>query len=257
MIGSVIKPKSFYLPGKQQEIGVLLLHGFTGTTYELKSLGEALQEQGYSVYAPLLKGHGDSPEKMLETCWVDWFVSAQNGYDYLKEKGIKQIVAIGLSMGGLLTLKLAQHRSLAGMVTLCAAIKVRDKRMGMVRYLKHVFPYKKRTTKKAAHIEKELFVYEKTPLACIASLDSLMKNVWNLIPTIKVPILIAQAEQDETVDPCSGQLLYDRIGSRQKKLIHFPQSSHIITLDHEREEVFQYIKHFLSALQSKGNLVTS
>jgi carboxylesterase len=242
------KPETFLFEGNK-EIGILLIHGFTGTTAELRPMGEFLHAEGYTVHAPLLKGHGVTPEEMLCTTWVDWFTSARKGYEKLKDRGCEQIVVIGLSMGGLLTLKMAQLHDVLGMVTLCAPIKVRDRRMGMVRYLQHVMPYISRGGQKEEHIEKELFIYNRTPLSCIASLGKLMQNVSYVIPHLTQPILVVQSEKDETVDPCSGQLIYEQIGSKEKELAIFTDSGHIITLDKEREQLFKRITHFIKKLE--------
>lgn len=245
---SVRSPEPFLFEADDKQIGILLIHGFTGTTAELRPLGEYLHREGYTVHAPLLKGHGVTPEEMRCTSWVDWYTSAEEGYRRLREVGCQEIIAIGLSMGGLLTLKLAQFHELLGMATLCAPIKVRDKRMGMVRYAQYFKQYLKRRGQKAEHIEKELYIYDRTPLACVASLDQLMKNVSHVLPHLTQPILIVQSEKDETVDPCSGNLLCEQIGSKDKELIMFKESSHIITLDKERETLFSNIAYFIRKL---------
>jgi carboxylesterase len=248
---SVRSPESFLFPAQEKDVGVLLIHGFTGTTAELRPLGTHLYHAGYTVHAPLLKGHGVTPEEMECTTWVDWWVSAREGYEKLKKEGCKRIVVVGLSMGGLLAFKIAQYQPVLGLATLCAPIKVRDKRLGLVRYLQYVMPYKKRAGQKAEHIERELHHLDRTPLSCIVSLNNLMRNTAKVIPHIHQPILIVQAEKDETVDPCSGDLLYEQIGSTQKRQLRFQESSHVITLDKEREQLFEDITDFIKEL-SKG-----
>ena len=61
---------SFFLSGSRT--GCLLLHGFTSTPAELRPLGEALHRAGYTVHAPLLPGHGTSPEDLLHITYCDW-----------------------------------------------------------------------------------------------------------------------------------------------------------------------------------------
>lgn len=108
-------PDPFFYQGS--ETGILLIHGFTGTPSELRPMGRYLEKQGYTVYAPLLPGHGTSPEEMECTSWKDWWACVFNAYDRLRLQGkVRQIVAVGLSMGGALALKLAQEREVAGVV---------------------------------------------------------------------------------------------------------------------------------------------
>lgn len=238
------KPQSLMYKG-ELGLGVLLIHGFSGSTHELRPLGQRLHREGYTVHAPLLKGHGLSPELMGETGWEDWWQSVLDGYTDLQKQGCERIFVVGHSMGGLLALKLAQQEQVTGLVTLCAPIKVRDKRFGLVRLLQYLIPYKHRKTKKAEHIEKELYIYEKVPMRCLVSLHALMKEMEQILPQIKEPILILQSDLDETVDPCSGDLLYERIGSQDKKIVRFKESTHMITLDVEKEQVFEEISQFI------------
>jgi len=48
---------------------VVLVHGFTGSPWELEPLVDALAGAGYAVRAPLLPGHGESPAALARTCW--------------------------------------------------------------------------------------------------------------------------------------------------------------------------------------------
>ena len=45
-------------PFPDGDIGILLIHGFTGSPWDLRPLGEALLARGFHVKAPLLPGHG-------------------------------------------------------------------------------------------------------------------------------------------------------------------------------------------------------
>lgn len=250
-----MKPQSIILTGKKKNIGILLIHGFTGSTNEMQPMAEFLHQAGYSVCAPLLAGHGTSPELMNNTGWVDWFASAKEGYIQLRQTGCQHIVVVGLSMGGLLALKMAQHFPVIGIVTLCTPVIVRDKRMPMARYIQKMVPYIKRINKKEKHIENVIYPYDKTPLSCIVSLEKLLKNVSLILGKIRQPILVIQSDQDETVDPSSAQLLFERVGSGHKEMVRFEQSSHIITLDHEQEvlheKVSAFIKHITQSYEQE------
>lgn len=46
----------FFFEGNR--IGVLVQHGFTGTTQSMRGIGEVFANQGYTVYGPRLAGHG-------------------------------------------------------------------------------------------------------------------------------------------------------------------------------------------------------
>lgn len=239
------RPKPLLREHPNPKANVLLIHGFSGTTNELEPLAHYLYERGITVHAPLLAGHGTTPEDMRKTCWQDWWNSTLEGYETLKKRGAEQIVVAGLSMGGVLALKLAQHRPVQALVSLCTPMIIRNKRMWMAHVMRYVIPYIKRKGKKAEHIERHLFVYDRTPLSCVSSLDPLIRRVKRELPYIHTPALVIQAEQDETVDPCSARVIYERLGSKDKTLLVFQHSSHIITLDHEKEDVFEAIYQFI------------
>lgn len=83
---------------------VLILHGLTGTPWEVRPVGERLASAGYRCTGPLLGGHA-SYEQLRASAWGDW---AQSSERWLGELAAKQPIAvIGFSMGALLALRLA------------------------------------------------------------------------------------------------------------------------------------------------------
>lgn len=85
--------------------GALLLHGLTGSPWELAPLARALAEDGRSVAVPLLAGHGTSPRALENTAWTDWLASGRSALRWL-EKRCRRIDVIGFSMGSLAALRL-------------------------------------------------------------------------------------------------------------------------------------------------------
>src|SRR5512140_677122 len=103
------EPMAPYLPGAEpfwyegNDVGCLLVHGFTGTPYEMRGLGEWLSTHyQYTISGPALDGHATHIGAMLETDWRDWYHSVDEAYLALKSR-CAQIFCIGLSLGGLLT----------------------------------------------------------------------------------------------------------------------------------------------------------
>ncbi|GAB7386655.1 carboxylesterase [Bacillaceae bacterium] len=240
-------PETFTLKGSRT--GLLLIHGFTGSTAELRPMGEYFHERGYTVHAPLLAGHGTTPEEMALTTWKEWWASATQGYRVLVDVGCEPIFVAGLSMGGILALNLAYHYDVAAVISLCTPIYVQDRRIHVSRWVQHLLPFAKNRAVKEAHIAREIFAYDRTPVNCVASLRELIRHVKKRIPEITVPIFIAQAEKDETVQPKSAKYLYRKIGSTVKELKWYANSGHIITLDRERLKLFSDIERFLRKLR--------
>src|SRR5687768_128573 len=96
----------FFFPGN--EIGCLLVHGFTGGPKELRWMGEYLNKQGFTVLGVRLAGHATRPEDMIRTNHTDWLASLEDGFQLLSGTA-KHIYLMGLSMGGVLSLTAASY----------------------------------------------------------------------------------------------------------------------------------------------------
>ena len=95
-------------------IGVLVLHGFTGSPFSMRGIAEQMANAGFSVEMPLLPGHGTSLDDMIPTRFSDWLGAADAAYESLAAR-TEQVVVVGLSMGGTLTCALAErHGEIAG-----------------------------------------------------------------------------------------------------------------------------------------------
>ncbi len=90
-------------------LGVLLLHGLTGTTSSMLDLARLCAAAGYTVSLPRLPGHGTSVEDMMSTGWSDWSGAVLDAYDELATT-CERIAVIGLSVGGGLAAHVAAHR---------------------------------------------------------------------------------------------------------------------------------------------------
>ncbi len=243
-------PDSFYYQG-DRKIGLLLIHGFAGSAAEMRLLGDFLHEKGYSVYIPLLKGHGLTPEDMAKTDKKDWWGSTLEGYELLKNKGYDQIVAVGLSLGAILALKLAFEKKLVGVVSMSAPIFVRDKRMGLARWMKYVIKYVEAPQFKQENndkIDEYLSLYDRTPMVCVESLNYLIGEVRRDLVRIRIPIQIMQGKKDETLVSKSAVYIYDHVESANKELKWYENSFHVLTLDQAREEIFTDILGFLEKI---------
>src|SRR5512142_1739866 len=105
----------FFFPGNH--VGCLLIHGFTGTPYEMRELGERLAAEEYSVLGPALAGHATDLDQMCTTRWQDWYASVTSAYDRLRDT-CDLIFPIGLSLGALLALHISAHKPVTGVVSI-------------------------------------------------------------------------------------------------------------------------------------------
>ena len=85
--------------GTHQSIGVILVHGFTGTPASMRPWAHYLNERGYTVSVPLMPGHGTTWHDLNKVHWRQWPERLQSEIDAMKKKCSK-IFLCALSMGG-------------------------------------------------------------------------------------------------------------------------------------------------------------
>ncbi|MED1201812.1 alpha/beta hydrolase [Heyndrickxia acidicola] len=232
----------FYFEGN--EIGILVSHGFTGSTQSMRPLGEAYAKAGYSVCVPRLKGHGTHYEDMEQTTYQDWIDSIEDGYEWLKKR-CGTIFVTGLSMGGTLTLYTAQnHPEVKGIIPINAAVDIPATSGAPSTEIPRFLDAIGSDIKKPGIIE---LAYEKTPAKSIGEINHLMEKVKGNLSSITCPALIFVSDEDHVVPPGNAQIIYDGISSELKKIVPLKNSYHVATLDHDQELIIEstlaFIKH--------------
>ena len=230
--------------------GVLLIHGFTGTPAEMRLLGEHLHEKGFTVLAVRLPGHGTEIQDMESTNWRHWYGAALDGLHLLT--GLcNEINVVGLSMGGLLALKLAAEYPVARVAALSAPIFLTTRRLPLLplyRAFRRFIPKKRRVY----DIDPRYHVaYDSTPLASLSSLLDLIASVQADLPNVRCPALIIQSRREHTVRPESATFIQEHLGSQAKELFWLEKSGHVVTVDIEREKVFTKVADFLQPTFTK------
>ena len=239
--------ETFLLEGSNGR-AVLHLHGYTGTTSEMRPLGEYLHSLGYTVLCPRLPGHGTSVEDLKETVASQWVAAAKLGYAILAKK-YQQIYVAGLSMGGLLAMVIAATEKVEKAAFLATPIFLQDKRapfLPILRYFIHYLPKHKRNYHE---MQQYCQAYDRMPTKPLTSLFALIKTCKKeLVQKITAPCLVLQSKIEHTVDPKSAQYIYDHLGTAKeaKKLLWFEKSGHILTLDLEHAMVFQAVADFFA-----------
>jgi len=231
---------------KAGPVGLLLLHGLTGTPDEVKPISDYLSPRGYSTLGPWLEGHGTSPRDLARTHWQDWASSAWKAYDSLKARCEKIYVA-GLSMGGDLALYLAARVPVTGVITLAAPVKVHDFRFNAIGFFRFL---QWRTSNLTGGVLDPTaaphLTYPYVATRNLYELKKLMDKVLEDLPTISAPALVVQGKKDSMVPPFNGELVYQGLGSTAKHLLYLDRSDHVVTLDYDRQILFEKIEKFIT-----------
>jgi carboxylesterase len=236
---------------RKGDTGVLLLHGLSGTPDEVRPLGDYLANRGFSTLAPWLKGHGTSPEDLAKTTWRDWVESAQEALNEIKTRCPKVFVA-GLSMGALMALYLARHHGVSGIVSLAAPLKIPDFRFNGIAFFRFL---QWRTSQLTGGILDQQapphLTYPYVATRSLYELKKFMEVVREELFGIIVPALVVQGRKDSMVPPINGEFLYRSLGSKVKHLLFLERSNHVVTMDFDKEILFEKTFHFIQSGGSK------
>jgi carboxylesterase len=225
--------------------GALLIHGFTATTAEVRLLGEYLHARGYTVSAPLLPGHGTTPDGMNRCAWQDWTRAVDDAYAQLTAT-CERIFVLGESMGALLALFLASgHPEIGGVVCYAPALLTSTSRMWQARVIAPLIPYAKKPIRAPSDAYARWKGYTVNPLRAVVQLSKLQKEIRRRLPRVHQPILVIQGRFDQAIDPCSGQVLLAEVSSREKELIWLEHSTHCVILDREWEQAAELTAKFI------------
>ncbi|MEK3980519.1 hypothetical protein MKY37_15930 [Psychrobacillus sp. FSL K6-2836] len=77
-----------------------------------------MREIGCTCYVSLYKRHGVKPEALLNATINDWSKNIKEAYYFLEQRGYKKISLIGLTVGGILSLKLAQDEQIERLIVM-------------------------------------------------------------------------------------------------------------------------------------------
>jgi carboxylesterase len=245
---SHLDPSDFFLAGGP--VGVLLIHGFTGSPPEMRLVGDYLYQRDCTVSGPLLPGHGTTVANMNRCKWTDWTRRVESALADLQARCEKVFVG-GLSMGSVLTLYLAAHHpELPGIVTYSPAVWPADRLIYLTPVLKYLVREKPKSDDSDLtdpDADLQLWSYEENPSFAAHELLKLLRHVRRALPQITCPILIIHSTLDTAIHPESARRTYERVGSTDRELVTLQSSGHCITVDSEWKTVAEKTYEFIQA----------
>ncbi|WP_394941079.1 alpha/beta hydrolase [Psychromicrobium sp. YIM B11713] len=223
--------------GELAKIGVVVSHGFTGSPESMRPWAENLAKQGFSVNMPLLPGHGTSWEQLSRTPWQQWYAGAEAAYFELSSR-CEQVFVAGLSMGGALALRLAEHHPVAGLALVNPALTAADPRAklaGIMRYFVKSVPAIGNDIIKPGMDEH---AYSRTPVAAVHQLNQLFKDTTKHLDRVKAPTILFRSTVDHVVPDSSVTAIQNGVSSKDLRLVQLSHSYHVATLDHDAPTIF-------------------
>lgn len=245
----------YFQPGGR--VGCLLVHGFASSPYEMRWLGQHLAAAGHTVYAPRLPGHGTDPRDLTRPRWRDWVAHLLDASAVLRSQ-CDQIVLVGHSMGGLLTLQLSLCVPVEGVAVLGSPVRFTNRKTRAARWLKTIQPFSDQTDRSAlpgvvrteqarrGEPASGRVRYDRWATAGVAQLVALADATDAILPQVTAPLLLVYSEADHTAPLFNGQRAFERAGSADKQLKVLHHSGHNVQLDIERETVFALVAEFVA-----------
>ncbi len=227
-------------------VGVLVLHGFTGNPTSMRPLAEFLAADGFTVSLPRLPGHGTSVADMITTGWSDWTGAALDAYDDLTRR-TDRVAVVGLSMGGGLAAFVAQHRDDVGACVFINPL-VKPPVPEMIDGLHQLLDAGLATIDAiGSDVKREgvtELAYDATPLASAKSLFEGVGVLYASLERITAPSLLLSSREDHVVTSDNGDDLVARVGGPIER-VWLENSFHVATIDNDQQLVETLTRNFI------------
>ncbi|ARD76059.1 alpha/beta fold hydrolase [Staphylococcus xylosus] len=235
-------PNPIFLEQHKAEKAILLLHSFTGTVRDVKLLATKLNKAGFTCYVPPYKGHGLMLDTLMDYDVDDWLNDAIEGYQFLQDKGYSKINVCGVSLGGILSLKLAEQHDINAIAVMSTPYRKSDAGLGgrledygqRIGHLLGLDQVEIDTQLKQIHnYGPELQKFQ-----------LLVENVMSNLDRITAPIAIKYGERDDVSYKTSADYIYNQIQHEHKEVRGYKMSKHLMTHGEGHIEVEQDIIAF-------------
>jgi carboxylesterase len=234
---------------KGNDIGVLVVHGFTGSPLEMQPAVDFLTVEGFSIYQVRIAGHGSKAENLNLTTYKDWYESARYGY-FLLKRNCRKVFIMGESMGGLVALSVAAFNQTDGVIMLAPCIKMRSS-------LTRLSPFLHRFVKflpkfEAADFKKNMshIYYDTWAVTGIYQLLMYTHYIADNMDKMTFPMLGFQFANDAVVSGRATAEFFAEAPSADKTYVEFPDKkmhNHILVSERNvfRDEMFNKISGWL------------
>lgn len=234
--------------GANSKIGVLLVHGFTGSPAAVRPWAEYLNSYGYTVKVPLLPGHGTKPEDLNEVRWEEWPSKVESDLQSLFQQ-CEKVFLVGFSMGGTTSLNIAARYSneLAGLILVNPMIHLRFVAPQLAWMVSR---FQKFRTSVGDDIKRPGVTelgYDANPIVGVYQLLKMCSETRKTLPRVTVPVQLFHSAEDHTLPVSNTEIILREINSLEKNRIELVNSYHVAPLDYDAEIIFENSRIFIES----------
>lgn len=243
---------------------VVIVHGFNSHSGEYAWVAEQFVAGGLAVYAPDLRGRGQSDgERFFVDRFGDWVddVAVAVTLAKAREPGLP-LFLLGHSAGGVVACiyTLAHQSELAGLVceSFAHEVPAPDFALAVFKGLSHVAPHAHILRLKNEDFSRDpkvvqakngdpLIAHEIQPTQTLAEMVRADEQLRRDFPRVILPVLILHGTADKATRPSGSQRFYDTAGSADKTLKLYEGHFHDLLSDVGKEAVMEDIKGWIAA----------
>ena len=189
-----VKLHGWFFPGEEGKQTILYCHGNAGNITTRLDRAKFLQQKGFSVFLFDYRGFGKSEGTPSEK---GLYKDAEAAYDYLvSNKGVKNIIFFGESLGAAVTIYLVDKREAKGMILEAPFLSI-------------------------AEMSKKVFGF-KLPKFILSSTFPSNKR----IPKTDIPLLVIHGTNDKVIPFSHGKEIYNLSPAKIKEFFPIENAGH-------------------------------
>lgn len=224
-----------------KDVGIVFVHGFTGSPAAMRPWADFMNSRGYTVSVPRLPGHGTQWEDLNRVQWQEWPERVQQEIDRLRESCAK-VFLCGLSMGGGTTLNVASKNNVAGIILVNPMIHIAGLPAQIaIKFAPLIAIFRKGLASvsddvKAPNVTE--WGYDVLPTLGVVQLNRLLKATRSTLGQVQAPTLLFHSLEDHVLPVSNTEIIMAEIGSAFKSRKELFNSYHVATLDNDAPEIF-------------------